>query len=260
VEGAHTAQRRPSDNLAELQDQLLRELERLAECGTGEPDLCSAYILHATSLLWQEVARGDLEAPRRFLDHILEAEPLLAAYLPEIPEPRARIALELASALLLFRTADRALEGLRLESRLASHERSQLEREVLRVLLKHPERYLRRRDVYAELALPDAPTSARVGQVLAQGRAQGSSATSFYCLSPHGLDLCRRLQIGQRPAEVVAALASSPAGKATLRENGMSQVLDYLSQATQIVETFVRNAEAVPITRQEEEAEPGRAL
>lgn len=56
-------------------------------------------------------------------------------------------------------------------------------------------------------------------------------------------------------------MASSPAGEAAVLETGVSQVLDYLHQATQIVQTFVQNTGAVPTAEQEEEvkAEPAAA-
>jgi hypothetical protein len=60
----------------------------------------------------------------------------------------------------------------------------------------------------------------------------------------------------------VAAVDTSPAGRTAFDGTGMSQLLDHLFRATEIVQTFVQSAEPEPdlITQREEEVEAEPAV
>ncbi|HEV2856186.1 MAG TPA: hypothetical protein VHC97_25580 [Thermoanaerobaculia bacterium] len=210
--GIHTKLRRPSKDPSVLADQLLRELENLEQEGESaeEPELYRAYLDYAQALAWEGVARGDLGAPRRILDHILAVQPLVATYEPAGGRPVERAALEVGGLIRSLYTACEAVADKQVEVRL-SDRRSATEREVLRVLAASQDEYLRRVDVYERLDPKRRPTPARVGQILAElhhdellkrihGRAQGNPNASFYALSPRGIEVCRDLGLSPAPA------------------------------------------------------------
>lgn len=200
----HTKLRRPSKDLGVLADQLLRELERLEQEGESakQPELYRAYLHYAHSLAWEGVARGDLGAPRRVLDHLLALQPIVDAHQLDDRKPVEQAALEVDSLIRSLYLACEAVEDKQVEVRLADR-RSETEREILRVLSGSRE-YLRRMDVYDRLAPEKRPTPARVGQILTElyhdgllkrihGRAQGNPNASFYALSLRGIEVCRSL-------------------------------------------------------------------
>ncbi|HZF11706.1 MAG TPA: hypothetical protein VFE33_23210 [Thermoanaerobaculia bacterium] len=202
--------RRPSDDLLELKDQLLGELERLEKEGedAGEPWLFRAYLQHAQTLAWQEVAEGKLGIPRQILDCLLEVQPVVDANSPETLTPAARAALEVDAVIRSLYTAAQAMEEVQASLRLAD-DHSETERAVLQVLLDNRGTYLRRGDVYEQMAPDQRPTAPRIGQILAElyhqglllrvhGRAQGSSKASFYTLSPKGFEMCARLKLREQ--------------------------------------------------------------
>lgn len=198
-----TAQR-PSSVLSELSNQLLEELRRLEDMDehAEEEDLFRAYLRHFLALAWEGVARGNLNAPREALDHLLASQPFVDAHRPHLG-PVAQAAIEIENVIRSFYLAVRVLALAQSEARLADR-RSATEREVLRVLLESPREYLRRRDIHERITPEVRPTLGRVGQILADlyhggllkrihGRAQGNPSASFYALSPRGLDVCRAL-------------------------------------------------------------------
>lgn len=197
-------QRRPSDQVDELREQLLRELERLEKRENGEePELFRAYLQHAQVLAWRAVAEGRMSAPRAILDALRAAEPFVYRRLPGLPDLAASAALEVHFTLRSLQLAVEALEERQVEERLAD-ERSETEREILHVLFEHRGKYLRRGAIHKRLELSNPPTAPRVGQILAElhhqglllrihGRAQGNPNAAFYALSPHGLEVCHRL-------------------------------------------------------------------
>jgi hypothetical protein len=88
--------RRPSDDPAELGNQLLRELDGIQRQGGswGEPTLFRVYLQHAQALVWQGVADGDLNAPRRLLDHLLPAQTFADSHRAQPPGLAAHAAEE----------------------------------------------------------------------------------------------------------------------------------------------------------------------
>lgn len=214
--------RRPSSDLGVLRRQLTRELERLAEGRAGdEPALYRAYLGYAQTLAWQGVAKGHLEAPERILDLLLSVEPFIDEHLPRIESPAAMAALELRQTIQALGVASRALVSARLELRL-KEERSDTEREVLRVLFENPGVYLGRQEVRALIRPELQRTPARIGQILvalhdegllirAQRAIQGSANASFYALSPRGREMCQLLfRLPKVVEDAVRELANAP--------------------------------------------------
>lgn len=206
--------RRPSDDPAELGSQLLRELDGIHRNGDswGEPSLFRAYLQHAQALAWQGIADGDLNAPRRILDHLLSAQIFVDRHRVQPPGLAARAAEEVHQVMVALYLADDVLEEARTTARLADRDRSRTEREVLRVLLENRGRYLSRGDVRKRMSLPGLPTPSRVGQILVDlhgeglvlrthGRAQGSPSAAFYALSPKGFEVCRGLGLEKEKSE-----------------------------------------------------------
>src|SRR5436305_8394190 len=76
--------RTPSDDLAELGGQLVRELSRLDEPNPEEPELFRAYVQHAQVLAWQGVADGRMGAPREALSCLQAAQPFVDHHLPDL--------------------------------------------------------------------------------------------------------------------------------------------------------------------------------
>jgi hypothetical protein len=212
----HTTIRRPSTELPVLIDQLQRELEVLEKDGeqAPEPHLYRAYLHYAYSQAWEGVSRGNLEAPRRILDGLLEVQWFAETRQPDGLGWVERAALELDFTIQsLYRACD-AVEDRKVEVRLEERQ-SESDRQVLKVLAETWDRYLRRIDVFERLDPAARPTLARVGQILAElhhdgllkrvfQRAQGSSQASFYALAPKGIDVCRKL--GLVPESRLAAL------------------------------------------------------
>ncbi len=200
--------RRPSDQINELRDQLLRELQQFdKEGGSKEPELFRAYLQHAQVLAWRGVADGRMEAPREILEALRAAESFVYLHLATQPDPAAAAAQEVHFTLGALYLAGEALEKRRVEDRLAD-ERSQTEREILRVLFENRGKYLRRGTIHEKLNLPNKPTPARVGQILVEldseglllhihGRAQGNPNAAFYALSGRGIEVCRSLGLGE---------------------------------------------------------------
>lgn len=195
--------RRPSDDPLELRDQLLGELERLENEGqeADEPWLFRAYLQHAQTLAWQGVAEGKLGIPRQVLDSLSEVQPVVDANSPETLAPAARAALEVDAVIRSLYAAAETMEEILASLRLAE-DHSETARAVLQVLLNNRSTYLRRGDIYEQLAPEQRPTAPRIGQILAElyhqglllrihGRAQGSPNASFYALSPKGFEVCR---------------------------------------------------------------------
>lgn len=199
-----SGKRRPSDDLDELRDQLLRELERLDGAGdeVDEPRLYRDYLRYAHAVAWERVYKGDADAPRQVLDRLRAGRWFVDAHLP-ILSPKAWAAVDVNFTLRALYLAEDLLEGAAEETRLSDRRRSPTEREVLRVLARGAGEFLRRGEVQARLNLVKKPGAARVGQILAdlyhhhqvlrlQRQAQGGASVSFYALSPRGHEFCRR--------------------------------------------------------------------
>jgi hypothetical protein len=211
------ASRQPSDNLEELQGQLLRELTNLQERPSDEPELYRAYLQHALVLAWRGVADGRIQAPREALDCLRAAQPFIARYMPDM-EPAAAAAAEIYALTESLALAVEALEARRVEDRI-SDPRSETERAILQVLADNRGTFLRRGEIHERLREDIRPTPPRVGQILAElheenvvqkihGRAQGNPSSAFYALSSRGVELCRslglidsRFQVVQQPEE-----------------------------------------------------------
>jgi len=200
-----SGKRRPSDDLDELRDQLLRELERLDGAGdeVEEPRLYCDYLRYAHAVAWERVYKGDADAPRQVLDRLRAGRWFVDAHLPTLT-PKAWAAVDVNFTLRSLYLAEDLLKGAAEETRLSDRRRSPTEREVLRVLARSDGEFLRRGEVQARLSLVKKPGAARVGQILAdlyhhhlvlrlQRQAQGAASVSFYALSPRGHELCRRL-------------------------------------------------------------------
>ncbi len=203
---------RPSGDLAVLEQQLLKALSRLEHEGDIQgPESYRPFLRQAQVLAWQGVAHRRPDAPREVLNHLQSVQPFIGAFLPKPADPKEEAALALCHTLDSLYLADGALAETRVESRLANRDLSLMEREVLRVLLVHRDRYLRRGEVQKLLNLMRPPTPARISQILVsldhqnlltrmQGRAQGNPEASFYALSPQGLEVCKRLSLDRRRA------------------------------------------------------------
>jgi hypothetical protein len=198
------ARRQPSDNLEELQGQLLRELSRLEESGPEEPELFRAYSQHAQVLAWRGVADGRMCAPQEALESLRAAQPFIERHMPDL-EPAAAAATEIYIVSQSLSLAAEALAARRVEDRI-SDSRSETERAVLQVLADSRGTFLRRGEIYERLSEGKRPTPPRVGQILAElheenavlqihGRAQGNPNAAFYALSPWGVELCRNLAL-----------------------------------------------------------------
>ena len=199
--------RRPSNRIDELRDQLLHELNQLDREGGGEePELYRAYLQHAQVLAWRGVAEGRMKAPHEILRALRDVERFVYLHRSSESDPAAVAAREVQFTLRSMQLAGEALEKRQVEDRLADEERSQTEREVLRVLLKNRGKYLRRGAIHDQLESPHKPTPARVGQILTEldaeglvlhihGRAQGNPNAAFYAPSPRGLEVARNLDL-----------------------------------------------------------------
>jgi hypothetical protein len=175
--------RQPSDNLADLQTQLLRELGHLAGSRPAEPELFRAYVQHAQVLAWRGVADGHIRAPEEALECLRTAQPFVDRNMPHL-EPIAAAAAEIYVLTQSLSLAAEALEERRVEDRI-SEDRSKTERAILRVLADNRGAFLRRGEIHESLSEQDRPSAPRVGQILAQlfeenvvlrihGRAQGN--------------------------------------------------------------------------------------
>lgn len=215
------ASRQPSNNLGELQGQLLRELAQLQEHPGDEPELYRAYVQHALVLAWRGVADGCMQAPREALDCLRAAQPFVARYMPDMG-PTATAAAEIYALTESLALAIEALEARRVEDRI-SDPRSETERAILQVLADNREIFLRRGEIHDRLSKDIQPTAPRVGQILAElheenvvqkihGRAQGNPNSAFYALSSRGVELCRSLGLIQEdkaeklPSKIVEAI------------------------------------------------------
>jgi hypothetical protein len=213
------ASRQPSDNLGELQGQLLRELAKLQEQPGDEPELYRAYVQHALVLAWRGVADGRMQAPREALDCLRVAQPFIARYMPDM-EPAAAAAAEIYALTESLSLAIEALEARRVEDRI-SDPRSETERAILQVLADNQGTFLRRGEVHERLGGDIRLTPPRVGQILAElheenvvqkihGRAQGNPNAAFYALSSQGVELCWSL--GLIPDDIDAKLPEPRVG------------------------------------------------
>jgi len=205
-----SARRQPSDNLEELQAQLLRELGRLSESRREEPELYRAYLQHTQVLAWRGVADGHMGAPREALECLRAAQPFVDRNMPDL-EPAAAAAAEIYLVTQSLSLAVEALAERRAEDRI-SEDRSEVERAILWILAKNRGTFLRRGEIHARLSEEHRPTPPRVGQILAElheesivlrihGRAQGNPNAAFYALSPRGVELCRGLDLIQDQAD-----------------------------------------------------------
>jgi hypothetical protein len=216
------ARRQPSNNLEELQGQLLRELAKLQERSGDEPELFRAYVQHALVLAWRGVAGGRMQAPREALDCLRVAQPFIDHFMPAFSEPAAVAAAEIYILIQSLSLASEALEERRVEDRI-SDPRSETERAILEVLADNLETFLRRGEIYDRLKPAVRPTAPRVGQILAElheenvvqtihGRAQGNPNAAFYALSRRGVELCRNLELTREqreevlPTQIMAAI------------------------------------------------------
>lgn len=202
--------RQPSDNLDELQGQLLQTLSLLEEDRLQQPELVRAYAQHAQVLAWRRVADGHMGAPVEALDCLRAAEPFIGRNAPDL-EPLAAAALEIYIVCQSLALAAEALAKRRVEDRL-SEPRSEIERAILQVLAEHRGIFLRRGEILERLTENNRPTPPRVGQILAElheenvvlrihGRAQGNPNAAFYALSPRGVELCRDLGLIREEGE-----------------------------------------------------------
>lgn len=193
-----SSHRQPSDNLEELQGQLLRELNLLREGQTEEPEFFRTYLQHAQILAWRGVADGYMLAAREVLSCLRSAQPFIGQFMPDM-EPKAAAAAETYFVSQSLYLAAEALEERRVADRI-----SETERAILQVLAENQGTYLRRGEVHKLLNPSKRPTPPRVGQILVElhgeslvlrihGRTQGNPSAAFYTLSSSGLELCRSL-------------------------------------------------------------------
>lgn len=204
-------EKRPAVDPDVLCGQLQRELHllRQGELDAEEPLLYEVYARQILAQCWRRVSGGDLAVPSDLLARLAEVQPFINAFLPEPDEPRAEAARQMHHLLMELALAARTLEPDRRKARLANRSRSSAEREVLRVLSAHPDRYLRRGEVHEKMRHDDRQLSqVRVGQILVtlhheglllrvHGSARGNPSAAFYALSEMGVEVCRELD--QRP-------------------------------------------------------------
>lgn len=212
---------RPSNDPELLAAQLTRALEALP----SEGESYQGYLAQVVRSCFLAIQDGDLSSPQATLD-------LLAPAL-HVGERLAgsKEAMEAATWIhatsRFFEVAKEALAPrFTLETFLA-RDRSETEREVLRILLHAERTPLRRGEIIERWsASHEPPTPVRIGQILAslyeaeivvrvKQRAQGGSDVAFYRLSRLGRDLCERLYPRQGVQE---GLVSRDAFYARLQE------------------------------------------
>ena len=211
LHAAAAAQRRPSRQPEILALQLQRELQRLEGSASDSAEredayhLVRAYLLQAHTLAWRGVHQGHLLAPRTIVQALFEVRPFVDRFLPDLDDAQ-QLAAEIDGTFGAFLAADRVLERLRTEARLADPKVSKSERAVLEVLARvEDDLLLRRNQIYQRLPDPK-PTLPRVGQILADlyrdgyltrqfASARGNALTAHYGLSALGRGLCDKVKI-----------------------------------------------------------------
>jgi hypothetical protein len=195
---------RPSSDPGTLRAQLLKALNDLpSEGGDGY----QGYLAQVVRSCFLAIQDGDLDAPQASIDLLAPAFHLGERFAASPGEVEATTWLRATSK--FFEVGREALAPrFTLETFLA-RERSETEREVLRILLHADQAPLRRGEVVNRWAAThEAPTAVRIGQVLVnlhevglvvrvKQRAQGGNDVAFYRLSRLGRELCERLHLGR---------------------------------------------------------------
>jgi DNA-binding PadR family transcriptional regulator len=197
----------PVQLIARLKGELSRLVKESPSAGTEENVARSVVTLlkHAHTIAWRGVACGDLDSPGRILRLLQQFQRFVDLHVPNLP-PKSRAAVEIRSTLTAFFIAHESLAEVRVKVRLADRERSEAEREVLRVLAASKEAYLRRGQVLDRLRARKQISPARVSQILVQltsegllkriqAAAQGNPETAYYGLSPLGHETCQELRL-----------------------------------------------------------------
>ena len=192
---------RPDDDLKILSAQLTQSLEKLTSMGDGY----QGYLAQFVRACFLAVQDGDLESPQASLAMLAPALHLgkrLAG-----SNEAVEAAVWLRSTARFFEVAKETLAPRLTLDTLLARDRTETEREVLRILLDADKVALRRGEIAArwDAARPQ-PTDVRIGQILAsfhdvglvvriKQSARGGSDVAFYRLSRLGRELCERLRL-----------------------------------------------------------------
>ena len=206
-------EKRPAADPEVLCGQLQRELHllRQGELDPEEPLLYEVYARQVRAECWRRVGAGNLAAPGELLARLEGVQSFVNSFLPEPGEPRAEAARQMHHLLIELALAARTLEPVHRKARLSDGSRSAADREVLRVLFEHRDRYLRRGEVHQKMR--HELSLVRVGQILVDlhheglllrvhGTARGNPSAAFYALSEAGVEICRELDQNPTPDEV----------------------------------------------------------
>jgi DNA-binding PadR family transcriptional regulator len=208
-----------------LASQLTHALQELP----SEGEKYQGYLAQIVRSCFLAIQDGDLGSPQASLDLLVPAlhlgERLVAS--KEATEAAAWI----RATSRFFEVAKEALAPRFTVETFLARDRSDTEREVLRILLSAERTPLRRGEIIERWgASHEPPTPVRIGQILAslhetgvvvrvKQRAQGGSDVAFYRLSRLGRELCERLYLRN---EVPEGLVSRDAFYARLQEASLA--------------------------------------
>jgi DNA-binding PadR family transcriptional regulator len=209
---------RPADDPSTLASQLVNALRALPADG----ERYQGYLAQIVRSCVLALHDGDLEAPAAGLDLLAPAlhvgERLVGSQ--EAIEAAAWV----RATSQFFEVAKEALAPRFTLETFAARDRSETEREVLRILLQADRTPQRRGEIVERWAADHAaPTPVRIGQILAslheaglvvrvKQRAQGGSDVAFYRLSVLGRELCDRLHLRvDAPTRLAEGLITSDA-------------------------------------------------
>lgn len=198
----------PSTESAETEvSNILRDLNRLSD--GGEPALAQfrARMRGLMGSVWRRVAQGDLRAPQETAVALTRAESFITEYLPEDIDARAVTAIELESFIEALTVGANVVSATLAEQRIADPKLSELEQQILLVLLENVSEYQRRGQVLQRLQerFGCTRTAPWIGQKLEEllhaglltcihKTAQGHANTGFYALSDEGERFAKSLE------------------------------------------------------------------
>jgi len=192
---------RPDADPKVLSAQLTQALQELPSAG----DRYQGYLAQVVRACFLAVQDGDLESPQASLDLLAPALHLGERLVGSIDAIEATAWVRATTR--FFEVAKEALAPRLTLDTLLARDRTETEREVLRILLGAEKVALRRGEIAARWdAAHQQPTDVRIGQILASFHeiglvvrikqpARGGSDVAFYRLSRLGRELCERLRL-----------------------------------------------------------------